>query len=262
MIIVILYGVQLKILTDHYKLGLNFFQWFGLLRISTFTDLWLPSGGGTSVKALYLKKLHNLPYSSFIALTGIANIIKFMVNSLLAIPLLVVLGGRAALFLLPLFAAVLVGAFSLLFLSHRFRGHHFRSLDFMRNVLEEWHNVRKDRKMLKKLISVNCVIFVLTSAQIYVSFRAFSLNLSPMAGGVIAALIIISGVIRLIPGNFGVKEAIIIAVSGSAGIGVNGGLHAAALSRLVGLILTLLLAPLFAVGFHKKERSKHSYQEK
>jgi uncharacterized membrane protein YbhN (UPF0104 family) len=86
----IFYGLQQKILTDHYKLNLNFFQWYGLIRATSFANLWLPFAAGTSVKALYLKKVHNLDYSSFIALTAVMNLIKFMVNSLFACILLLV----------------------------------------------------------------------------------------------------------------------------------------------------------------------------
>jgi uncharacterized membrane protein YbhN (UPF0104 family) len=238
----IFYGLQLKVLTDHYKLNLNFFQWYGLIRATSFANLWLPSGAGTSVKALYLKKVHNLDYSSFIALTAVMNLIKFMVNSFFACMLLLVTIRSAPLFLFVVsFALFAVTSVSVL-LAHRISIRFFSSWDFLKKVVEEWRDIRKDRAAVVKLILVSCLIFVVAGAQVFVSFRAFAFDLSFLTGGLIAACTTVAGVIALIPGNFGIREAIIVGISGIDGIGVNEGIHAAALSRITGIVWTLLLS--------------------
>lgn len=127
------YGLQLKILTDHFKLKLKFSQCYWLIRATAFANLWLPSGGGASVKALYLKRFHNLSYSSFAALTGIANVTRFMVFSFFAL-VLSGLFGKAPALLFAIFASIFLGTLLVLLLDHRISSSHFSSLEFVRIV--------------------------------------------------------------------------------------------------------------------------------
>ena len=238
----IFYGLQLKILTDHYKLNLNFFQWYGLIRATSFANLWLPFAAGASVKAIYLKKIHNLDYSSFIALTAVMNIIKFMVNSLFACILLLVTIRSAPLFLFAISFFIFAATFVFILLAHRISSRFLPSWDFVKKVEEEWRDIRKNRAAVVKLILVSCFLFLFSSAQVYVAFRAFSFDLSFLTGGIISAFTTITGAIALIPGNFGIREAIIVSISGIDGMGVNEGIHAAALIRITGIVWTLLLS--------------------
>lgn len=249
------YGLQLKILTDHYKLNLNFLQWFGLPRVTMFVDLWLPLAGGTSVKAIYLKKAHGFKYSSFIASMGITNIIKFMIMSLFAIILLWFFKDGASMFLFVVAGTIFIGTLTFLLFVHKIRWHHFLSSNYIKSVIDEWQRIRIDHKMIRKLIAVNIIIFFLTSLLIYFAFHAFAVDISLIASGIIAAFTVIAGVLNLIPGNFGIREAIIIAISGIHGIESNEGLHAAVLVRIIGILWTLLFAPLFVYKLFP-ERSK------
>jgi len=109
-------SLELKILTDHYNLNLSFSQWFGLSRVTAFSNLFLPSGGGASLKAVYLKKCHDLRYSSFVALTGIATILKLMVFAMFSIALLL-LSRRTELLLFLVSGLFIVVPLALLVLS-------------------------------------------------------------------------------------------------------------------------------------------------
>ena len=40
------YGLQLKILMNHYKLNIGFLQCYGISRVGSFMNLFLPIGGG------------------------------------------------------------------------------------------------------------------------------------------------------------------------------------------------------------------------
>ena len=87
-------GLQLKVLTDHYRLNLTFIQWFGLSRLSGFTYLFLPFPSGASLKALYLKKICGFRYSSFIASMAIAKIVRLAVFSFFSLLFLLRLGAH------------------------------------------------------------------------------------------------------------------------------------------------------------------------
>ena len=246
------YGLQLKILTDHYSLNLNFSQWFGLLRISTFTNLWVPFAGGASVKAVYLKKFHNLPYASFLASVGIANVIKILINSLFAVLLISDIREKTNLILFGTANLIFIGTVIFLLFAHKVNTRYFSFLKYLKTIMEEWHKIRKDFKTIKKLIYVNCAIFFISSINIFFAFRAFSVEISLLTSGVISAFTMITGVLNLVPGNFGIREAIVIMISGTYGIGINEGLHAAALGRIISTLLTLMLMLFLPNSFLQK----------
>ncbi|MEW6600308.1 MAG: lysylphosphatidylglycerol synthase transmembrane domain-containing protein [Nitrospirota bacterium] len=247
------YGLQFKILTDHYKLKLNFPQWYGLIRTSAFSDLWLPTGGGTSLKAIYLKRIHNLKYSSFVASAAITNVIKLSVNSLLAFILLWAVKTKAPMLLFWTIFFFFLGTVIVLIFAHRVKQDYLPALRVLQNMGEEWRKFRKDHETLMKLIGINCGIFMTAGLQVYFAFSAFSVHISLVTSGLIAALSIITRTINLIPGNWGVRELIVVALSGLDGITVNEGLHAAALSRIIEVALTLILAPGFFYNLSKEK---------
>jgi uncharacterized membrane protein YbhN (UPF0104 family) len=245
------YGFQFKILTDHYKLHLKFPQWYGLIRTSSFSDLWLPTGGA-SLKAIYLKRIHNLRYSSFVASAAITNIIKLMVNSLFALILLLFVKAKVPILLFWVIFFFFLSTVLVLLLAHRGRMDYLPSLKIVQNMRKEWSKFREDHETLIKLTGINCAIFIAGSLQVYFSFSAFSVHISLVTSGVIAALSIITRTINLIPGNFGLRELIVVALAGLEGITANEGLHAAALTRMIEIVLTLVLAPGFFYNLSRK----------
>ena len=248
------HGFQVKILTDHYKLNLNFSQWFGLSRMTNFTNLLLPFAGGAFLKAFYLKKFHKLKYNSFIASTAIATIIRLMLISLFAVAL-ALLSGRDSIFLIAAAGAAFTGTIAFLLIGHKIQGHYFSFWSNFANLAKEWQMIREDRKMIKELILLNCLIFAISSLGIYVSFKTFSVNVSLVSSGVISAFLILSRALKLMPANLGINEAVFVAISSIYGIGMNEGLHAAVLVRIIGTIWTLVFAPLFTYKLYP-EKSK------
>ena len=260
-------GRELKIITDHYKLNLRFSQWFGLTRIMAFTNLFLPSFSGTSVKAVYLKKYYNFKFSSFIAATGIANIIRLMLFALSSI-VLISISGKYTLSLLIVSGIFFICTFTFLMLSHKIPIRLFAFMGKLSNIVNEWHDIRNDRNMIVKLITLNVFIYLIFSSEIYFSFRVFSIDPSVVSSGVISSFAIFSRVIKLIPANLGVKELIFSAISNVYGQGVNEGLHAAAFHRIVGMVFILLLAPGFIPSLFrrrikdvKRELEQHDFQK-
>jgi uncharacterized protein (TIRG00374 family) len=176
-----------------------------------------------------------------------------MVNSLFALVLLFFVKAKVPVLLFWVVSFFLLSTVTVLLLAHRVRRDYLPSLRIVQNIGKEWSKFRKDHETLIKLTGINCVIFIIGGLQVYLSFSAFSVHISLVTSGVIAALAIITRTINLIPGNFGIRELIIVTLSGLEGIKVNEGLHAAALSRIIEIALTLILAPGFFYNLSKKE---------
>lgn len=247
------YGLQVKILTDHFQLNLTFFRCFGLSRATSFVNLWLPAGGGASFKAVYLKKLHDLNYSSFIASSGIAIAINFLLNSFFALVLLGMSGRDADMHLLVMSGVIFIAVLLVLFLGHSVMSRFGGLLGYFKNIIAEWDAMRKDRRTLKKLFGTSGVIFMLATLRVYVSFHAFSADISIVTCGTMAAFATMTGILNLVPANYGIREAIIISFSGISGIDINIGVHAAAFDRISSVLWTMVLTLFFRYGKAEKK---------
>jgi uncharacterized membrane protein YbhN (UPF0104 family) len=248
------FGLQLKILTDHYRLHLTIPQCLGLSWITTFINLWAPLGAGASFKAVYLKKIHALNYSAYIASMGIANVLHVLVNSLAAIALLIYAGQRMAVPLFPIAAACVVASSSFLLFGHKMGGCAVRVTRYFRAIFEEWEEMRRDREAVVRIVILSCFMLLLMTFTTYFLFRAFSAEISVPASATIAVFSRIAGVMNLVPGNLGITEGVIIAISHSYGIGVNESVHAALTGRVLATAWTFILAAFFTDGFSKKTK--------
>ena len=246
------YAVQLKIVLDHYGLRLTLLDCFGISRATSFADLWLPFGGASSLKAVYLKKFHDLRYSSFIASMGIAQMMKVMVNSMAAIVLLTLAGVKTTTLLPAAAGAILLVTLAFFLGAHKIDIEFFRISRHLKTLMEEWQKIRADHRTMHKLILLNLAFFSLNCLLINSAFRSFGVGIPSAACGLIASFTIIAGVINLVPANLGIREAVVMASSSMLGTGINEGLHAAALMRIVSTIWTLLLAPFFSAHLFNK----------
>ena len=245
------YGFQLKILTDHYGLRLTFTQWFGLSRLSGFTYLFLPFPSGASLKALYLKKIFGLQYSSFVASMAAATLIKLAVFSFFSILLLFPLRGHT-IHLFVIVGVVFIGTVAFLLFGYTIHWPYFSSTNPVATIMKEWGKIRMDLKMISRLIMLSCLIFVTSSLSIYFSFKTFSIHTSIFSCGVILTLTAFTSALRLVPADLGLKEVIFVGISSIVGVGLNEGFHAAVFHRIIGIVFTLLLAPGFAYNLFRK----------
>lgn len=246
------YALRLKIITDYYHLDLNFSQLYGLFRAASFSSLLLPLAGGATAKAYYLKKFHDLRYSSFVAMSGLSGIIVFITNGIIAL-LLLAWRGRFSGHLPVVLSLIVAGGLAAFLTVHR--AARFPYFNFIREVGKEWENLKRDVGTISGLILVSLCIFCLSSLQMYVAFKVFSIDLPLFAGCVMAALAAMASVVKIVPGDIGVRETIMISVAGLSGVSVNGGVNAALLSRIVGVTWTLLLTPVFLYGLTAEKKS-------
>jgi uncharacterized membrane protein YbhN (UPF0104 family) len=248
-------GLQMKILTDHYNLGLTFVQCFGLARLTSMANLMFGFAAGASVKAVYLKRFHDLKYGSFIAAAGIAGIIKLMIGGLIATILLLTLDLTAS-FLLALAGGISAATVLFLGLAHRIPQRLFSFWSVINDLVNEWRLIRHDRKMILHLLCLSVLLFVIYSLEVYFAFEAFGISAPLSVSGVITAFDNFAGAVKLIPGNVGIKEAIFGVISTIYGIGINEGVHAAVLHRVIRAVVSLVVGSGFAYKLVSTERKE------
>ena len=94
-----------------------------------------------------------------------------------------------------------------------------------------------------KITLVNALGLVISIFNVQAAFGAFEIGIPLAAAAAISCFLNLIGTMKLIPGDLGIRELVVVGVSGLFGVGVNESLHAAALHRLVETMLTLLFAP-------------------
>ena len=253
------FGLQLRIVTRCYGARLTFLEWFGLSRATAATNILLPFGG-TALKAVYLKQQHGFKYQSFVAGQVFARLLRIMVLSLLAVFLLLVtarVSGRVVV------ATVIVCAVAVLVLltSNQVQRALSRRWPRLGALGREWQCVWSSRKTVTRLVAVNLVSFGLSASAVSVTYSFFGVRPQPLVCMLIVALTALSGVLNITPRNLGIQEAIFIAVSELSGLGANEGLHAAALQRVVGITMTIVLGLAFTRLLSRRAQPEPTGQE-
>lgn len=242
LVLVVLQAIPLMWLTEPYGVRLTWLQAFGLSRATMFASLFLPFPGGASVKAVYLKKFHDFKYGSFIAAMSISGIIKIMVISLFGIVVTLPYLPESAMLLLVA-GAFLVGSSGFLLLAHRVPAGWMAFWGRLQKLAAEWRTIRLDRLTLLKITLLNACGLVMSVFNVRAAFGAFGIGIPMAAAAAVSCFLNLIGTMKLIPGDLGIRELVVVGVSGLYGVGVNESLHAAALHRLVETLLTLILAP-------------------
>ncbi|WP_272700602.1 lysylphosphatidylglycerol synthase transmembrane domain-containing protein [Desulfovibrio sp. Fe33] len=206
---------------------------------------YLPMRLGTIVRMRFFKKSIGMDYSSFVGIMMVRTLLLAITSSLFCG--LGFIGLRLQGYTLPLavyglFGALFVGALAALFLPVSRISIPNRFIQGRLEKLTEAH--RTMRKQPKAMLAVMCCILfqqLCFSLRLYISFAAF---------GVIAPLwlyIIVGPASSLLtfvtvtPGNLGLREWVIGALTSATGFDFQAGFFASTLDRGVMLALTFIL---------------------
>lgn len=222
--------------------------------LSAIGNFFGPLLGGASIRAVYLKKYHNLSYSNFTSTLMGYYIISFVASSLLALASLSILPKtRQSWTLIFVFILWLILLLSLLFirLPKKERLTFFDKNKASRFILkvvyeveEGWQVILKDRGLLLKLVTLATLSLFATLFVVTVEFTILGIGLNFAAVGLYSALVSLSLLVSITPGAIGIREAILILLSSTIGVTNNEIVQIAIIDRGVHF---LLLAALFVL---------------
>ena len=111
------------------------------------------------------------------------------------------------------------------------------------SAVEGWR-VLKERRLAMTVGILVTVNLCVAGARLWLAFRALGQDVSP-AGALFAGVLITMGqVVRLTPGNLGIREAVTGALAECVQSGFAAGVMASGLLRVLAFLLTLVLGPL------------------
>lgn len=221
-------GVFMKLTIEVFTKKMNLLESIYVAILSAIGNFFGPLLGGTTIRAVYLKKKHNLTYSHFTSTLAGYYLILFAVNNVLAIIALLALDGSGQRNgLLLFFGAWLVFLIGLMFARLPERGK-LRRLDnhkiakWFWSALYEievgWHRLLKTPMMLPKLCVLALAGFAVTYLTALVEFRAIGVPISAAALGLYTVISISSMLISLTPGAIGIRESLLLLTSSVMGV--------------------------------------------
>ena len=206
-------------------------------------NLVTPMRGGSAALAVYLKKVHNLDFSSFAVMFGGTGLLVTLINSALA------LGGLAVLlvgfdYVQPVVSILVASLFVVclyLTLCPPALSRQGGVLGFVSDAVNSWRFITRDRGLLIRLtVSFIAAALALTGSFWFI-YRALGVPLSLPAVLITSSLGNIANLIGLTPGSIGIFDAVVIQIPLLFDLDPARSLAAAVLFRVLSFSWAILL---------------------
>lgn len=218
--------------------------------LSAVGNFFGPLLGGTSIRAFYLKKYHNLAYSKFASTLIWYYLILFLLVSAVAIASVLGLSDSKqtesllVFFSLWLFIVSFFILFKFPLKKDAFQNKN-KIIRFISKVLVDIekgrHIISKDKSLISKLFLVSALSFGASLFVSYVEFTLLNISVSVPALGLYTALVSLSLLISITPGAIGIRESILLIVSSTMGVTASDIIQLAVIDRGVHFLLLIVL---------------------
>jgi len=213
----------------------------------------MPARGGTVLKAIYLKKKHNLNYTKFISLTTGAYLIGSFLASLSAIFFILInflfygiFYGKLFLISLSLSIVTLIFISIVKFfeISHILRN--FPKIQkLIQNVEKGLSLFKGNNNLLAKIVVFKFLFIFIMGLKLYCAFIAIGIETNLLTILIIQSLAVFSMFISLTPGNLGIREGIIGLLSAILDIPLKKALFGAFIDRAAMMCIVIFLGLIF-----------------
>ncbi|WES66185.1 lysylphosphatidylglycerol synthase transmembrane domain-containing protein [Microbacter sp. GSS18] len=240
---------------------------FGLAILTRFTNQFLPSYVGATIRATYLKRAHDVTYAKFSSSFLVSNILQLVVTGVLAVLVLLLMGSDISLlgsFVVAGVAVAVVTVVMAFFPAKRLgerlaasrpRGRLRRRVaDRLADALTGYAVVRAEpRTFTSSLLWI--LVAVTTSSVVYICLYASLGQAQDIAGIVFVAIVAGWGVVlSLTPAGIGVREGIMMISAGIVGLPIAPTVVVALLMRIVTIVATGLPSLYFGPRMiHRKD---------
>lgn len=219
--------------------------------LSALGNYFGPLLGGTSIRAVYLKKAYKLTYSNFTSTIAGYYLIIFIANSILALISLYFLPQSEKSTQLFVFFGIWLAALVMLTFIRLPKKEKFSKLlgfkpakyfiTAVYDIEKSWHILVKNRKLMFRLMLLGFSSFFITFVLTYVEFKAINIDIGLAALGLYTAVSTMSLLLSLTPGAIGIREILLIFVSSTLGVGNEHIIQVAVIDRSVTFLVLLCL---------------------
>lgn len=237
-------GIFLKILARPFQINLK--EHFSLSIASSFFNLITPLRGGAGLRAIYMKKIHNLSYVHFLASLFGNYLIIFVTASALALIISGILFIKSRILNLPLtltFLAIFITSIVFIFFPKTFKKENFITQK-INKVINGWKEILNHPKIIPKLILITFLQFIVSALAIYFIFLSLNQETTILKTLYLAAITVLAVFINITPGSLGITEGLYMISSGVLGITPALSLMIALILRAINTITLFILGPI------------------
>lgn len=222
---------------------------YALATANTLLNL-LPLRGGTLAKGAYLVATRKVRFGQAVELTLVGQSMMLIVAAIAGLAvwpwtqsqLSAVLVGVNGVFALALTGVV--GAIALPWLANRLKMSLPRVLDRMSlRVSDALRHLRAHPWHLAWVVGLLAALFAFWTIRLSVAFTLVGAPLSAPSLIAVQAVVALSGIVSISPGNLGAREGLIVLMAIQFGIGGDLALLASVVDRLVSLLVIFLVGP-------------------
>ena len=241
-------GYFFFVVTAAFRIHLRSPEWLSLSVASSFANYFLPFRGGAGIRAIYLSKVHRLPFVEFVSTLSVMYLMHIVANGSLAIvgmALIATDGGADHPTLLAFFLAVTLVGITLMYCNLELKGDcRPFPLSHLASLLNAVRRIRENRALIFRLWGLVAILNIASIWQCAVAFKAASVNISWSGILVYAASKNLGALISVTPGSLGVVELISIYLGNVLGYGTADALLIQGLIRTIAIAVLLLFGPL------------------
>jgi len=204
---------------------------------------YLPFNAGLVMRAAVLKRDHSLPYAKYLALVTVNALINLAVAAVLGVVSVVTADGvdSASLPLLSFYSLALLGAFALVFLPRTWipdrPGFVYGRL---RSLADGMAALRTGGRGLVVPIALAFSKVCMAGVRMWICFGVLGTNITVLEAGMLASTTVLFTLVNVTPGNLGLRELALAALSTQLGNDYARGIAAASIDRVVLLAYTLV----------------------
>lgn len=241
-------GLRIKLFGDYYNINLKKKEWFGLAAVTTMDNYLTPFRGGVAVRALYLRKVYNFPFKSFLTTIVASYTIRILIYSLFGIILSIISLTYYEIFNLwvfILFIGLFLISLIIVLFSPTFSIRKNKFLNWIIHILNDWRSISKNYKFLIKLGLIEFLFVSFMGIRLFFSYKAFNLSVPLLVVLIIAILSTLSVFLAVTPAGLGVTELVITLSSAFVGLQLTEGGSVALLDRLSSVIIAFSFGTIF-----------------
>ena len=182
--------------------------------INNFLNKVLPTiGGGAAFRGVYLKKKYAFPYSQFVSTLSGFYVISFVAIASIGLfcMLIFYLQYRAVNWVIILaYLALLIPSLGIIIFSPRLPESNNRLLRIIRNVVDGWNVVKRDKRFVLFYGLIVVVQLMISAWQMLVGFQALGESTGFIQSLFICSLGIILSFLSFTPDGIGIREGVYI----------------------------------------------------
>jgi len=252
-------GFRAILLLRKVSIRLKLIEAFCLANLNTMVN-YLPFKPGMVAAAFYLKKNHSLSYTRFVNIVIASHLVQFLTVTLSATIFILFHYFGTGIFLAKLFyiffilTAVLAGIILLIGQIIKKAVGRLRGWKRLKKVVDGFHVVLGDKRLLARLLFVNFLGTIVMGLRLAVCFKILSFSAPIILSFLTGQVKIIATLLSIVPSGLGIAELFSGAVTEMMNSGINIGIFAASVDRMVSVLVLVLLGSASFIYLYNNRR--------